>query len=50
MKDDVIGDFEITEGKLHYFIHKASRTMTFNPPRVAIAIPSGIPDVKRLGG
>ncbi|MDR0418475.1 MAG: rod shape-determining protein [Puniceicoccales bacterium] len=47
MKDGVIADFEITEAMLRYFINKASRTMKFIPPRVVIAVPSGITEVER---
>lgn len=47
MKDGVIADFEITEAMLRYFIGKASRAMKFIPPRVVIAVPSGITEVER---
>lgn len=47
MKDGVIADFEITEDMLRYFINKASRPMNFIPPRVVIAVPSGITEVER---
>lgn len=47
MKDGVIADFEITEAMLRYFINKAYRLMRFIPPRVVIAVPSGITEVER---
>jgi rod shape-determining protein MreB len=47
MKDGVIADFEITEAMLRYFINKASKVMKFIPPRVVIAVPSGITEVER---
>ncbi len=47
MKDGVIADFEITEAMLRYFIGKVSNTMKFIPPRVVIAVPSGITEVER---
>lgn len=47
MKDGVIADFEITEAMLRYFIGKVSNNMKFIPPRVVIAVPSGITEVER---
>jgi rod shape-determining protein MreB len=47
MKEGVIADFEITEAMLRYFIGKVSRTMKFVPPRVIIAVPSGITEVEK---
>ena len=47
MKDGVIADFEVTEAMLRYFIKKAARVMEFIPPRVVIAVPSGITEVER---
>lgn len=47
MKDGVIADFEITEAMLRYFIGKVSSNMKFIPPRVVIAVPSGITEVER---
>jgi rod shape-determining protein MreB len=47
MKDGVIADFEITEAMLRYFIGKVSQTMKFAPPRVVVAVPSGITEVER---
>jgi len=46
MKDGVIADFEITEAMLRHFIKKVSRNMRI-PPRVVIAVPSGITEVER---
>src|SRR5476651_1225695 len=45
MKDGVIADFDVTEAMLRYFIDKV-RANSFIPPRVVIAIPSGIPAVE----
>ncbi|MDR1458453.1 MAG: rod shape-determining protein [Puniceicoccales bacterium] len=47
MKDGVIADFDTTEAMLRYFINKASRSVKFIPPRVVIAVPSGITEVER---
>jgi len=50
MKDGVIADFEITEDMLRYFIQKArgfvNKSRRFLPPRVLIAVPSGITEVE----
>ena len=50
MKDGVIADFDITEKMLRYFIKKAKtkapgRNRIF-PPRVVVAVPSGITEVE----
>tara|TARA_B100001248_G_scaffold262589_1_gene259757 strand:- start:58623 stop:59675 length:1053 start_codon:yes stop_codon:yes gene_type:complete len=47
MKDGVIADFEITEAMLRYFIDKVCRSNRFVPPRVVVAVPSGITEVER---
>lgn len=47
MKDGVIADFEVTEAMLRYFINKVCRNHRFVPPRVVIAVPSGITEVER---
>ena len=47
MKDGVIADFEITEAMLRYFIQKVNSQMRFVPPRVVVAVPSGITEVER---
>lgn len=47
MKDGVIADFEITEAMLRYFIQKVNNSMRFVPPRVVVAVPSGITEVER---
>ncbi len=47
MKDGVIADFEVTEAMLRYFIQKVHKTNKFIPPRVVIAVPSGITEVER---
>ena len=46
MKDGVIADFDVTEAMLRYFIRKASQRFRA-PPRVLIAIPSGITAVEK---
>jgi rod shape-determining protein MreB len=46
MKDGVIADFDITEAMLRYFIKKV-QTAKIIPPRVVIAIPSGITEVEK---
>lgn len=47
MKDGVIADFEITEAMLRYFIGKVSKNAKIIPPRVVVAVPSGITEVER---
>ena len=47
LKDGVIADFEVTEAMLRYFINKVCRNHRFIPPRVVIAVPSGITEVER---
>jgi rod shape-determining protein MreB len=47
MKDGVIADFEITEAMLRYFIQKVNNSVRFVPPRVVVAVPSGITEVER---
>ncbi len=47
MKDGVIADFETTEAMLRYFIGKVHKNMKIVPPRVVIAVPSGITEVER---
>ena len=46
MKDGVIADFEISEAMLRYFIEKVDKRKLV-PPRVVIAVPSGIMLLKR---
>jgi rod shape-determining protein MreB len=50
MKDGVIADFDITEEMLRYFIQKARANVggrrKYLPPRVLIAVPSGITEVE----
>jgi len=46
MKDGVIADFDVTEAMLRYFIQKVSQSFRA-PPRVVIAIPSGITAVEK---
>lgn len=49
MKDGVIADFDITEAMLRYFIKKVSPQLNplRPPPRVVVAVPSGITEVER---
>ena len=47
MKDGVIADFDVTEAMLRYFIRKVSSNAFRAPPRVVIAIPSGITEVEK---
>ena len=47
MKDGVIADFDITEAMLRYFIKKVQNNSKMIPPRVVIAIPSGITEVEK---
>lgn len=47
MKDGVIADFDITEEMLRYFIRKVQNSGKVIPPRVVVAIPSGITEVEK---
>jgi rod shape-determining protein MreB len=47
MKDGVIADFDITEEMLRYFIKKVQSNGKVIPPRVVVAIPSGITEVEK---
>lgn len=47
MRYGVISDFEVTEAMLRYFINKVSKNSKLVPPRVVIAVPSGITEVER---
>jgi rod shape-determining protein MreB and related proteins len=47
MKDGVIADFETTEAMLRHFIGKVQKNKRIVPPRVVIAVPSGITEVER---
>jgi rod shape-determining protein MreB and related proteins len=47
MKEGVISDFEITQAMLKYFIRRANGKRRFIPPRVVVAVPSGITAVER---
>ena len=47
MKDGVIADFEITEAMIRHFIQKVGHNRKFVPPRVVVAVPSGITEVER---
>jgi len=46
MKEGVIADFDITEAMLRAFIGKVVNSMRFPPPRVIVAVPSGITAVE----
>ncbi|MCK5801369.1 MAG: rod shape-determining protein [Lentisphaeria bacterium] len=46
MKDGVIADFAITEAMLRHFIQKVAGRGKMRPPRVLIAVPSGITEVE----
>lgn len=46
MKDGVIADFDVTEAMLRHFIEKVCNAR-FAPPRVVVAVPSGITEVER---
>lgn len=46
MKDGVIADFDITEAMLRHFIQKVNDRKLV-PPRVVVAVPSGITEVER---
>ena len=47
MKEGVIADFDITEAMLRAFIGKVTHSMRFPPPRIIVAVPSGITEVER---
>ncbi len=46
MKEGVIADFEITEEMLRYFITRVRNRSKVVPPRVLVAVPSGITEVE----
>jgi len=46
MKEGVIADFEITEEMLRYFIQGVRNRSKVVPPRVLVAVPSGITEVE----
>ncbi len=46
MKEGVIADFEITEEMLRYFIQRVRNRSKVVPPRVLVAVPSGITEVE----
>ncbi|MFO7821064.1 MAG: rod shape-determining protein [Lentisphaeria bacterium] len=46
MKEGVIADFEITEEMLRYFIQRVRIRSKVFPPRVLVAVPSGITEVE----
>src|SRR3970282_2196272 len=47
MKDGGIADVGITEEMLRYFIRKVQNDAKIIPPRVVVAIPSGITEVEK---
>ena len=47
LKDGVIADFDTTEAMLKHFIEKVSGSRWHFPPRVVIAVPSGITEVEK---
>ncbi len=47
IRDGVIGDFEITEAMLRYFINKAHNKRTIVKPRIVICVPDGITEVEK---
>lgn len=47
MKDGVISDPVLTEAMLRTFIGKVVNSVRFPPPRVIVAVPSGITEVER---
>ena len=47
MKDGVIGDFEVTEKMLTYFIKRAHSRTVWVRPRIVIGVPSGITQVEK---
>ena len=46
LKDGVISDFEVTEAMLSYFIRKVHNRKAFVRPRIIVAVPFGITQVK----
>ena len=46
MKEGVVADFEITEEMLRYFITRVRNRSKVVPPRVLVAVPSGITEVE----
>ncbi|MCL5074237.1 MAG: rod shape-determining protein [Chloroflexi bacterium] len=49
LKDGVIGDFDVAEQMLRYFIQKANHQFGYSGrPRVVIGIPSGVTEVEKM--
>ena len=46
LKEGVIADYDITEVMLRHFIKKVSSRRRIGPPRVLVAVPSGITEVE----
>src|SRR5258708_17029432 len=49
MKEGVIGDFEVTEAMVRYFITRAQNRRTLVRPGIIICVPSGITEVEKRG-
>lgn len=47
LKDGSIGDFDITERMLRYFIHKVVGRRLLFRPRAIVCVPSGVTDVEK---
>ncbi len=47
MRDGVISDFVVTEGMLHYFIHRVLGRQRLFKPEIMICVPSGVTSVER---
>lgn len=47
LKDGSIGDFDITERMLRYFIHKISGRKLLFRPRAIVCVPSGVTDMEK---
>ncbi len=47
LKDGVIADFDLTQAMLRHFIRKVTSRRKLVPPRVVIAVPSGITEVEK---
>jgi len=47
MRDGVIGDFEVTEAMLKYFLQVVHNRKSFIHPRIIVSVPSGITSVEK---
>ena len=47
LRQGVISDYTVTEKMIKHFIQKAIGKRTFKKPRIAVCVPSGVPEVEK---